>query len=82
MMLSFILRRGGREVTGRAAPNGKRGPPRVHLEMQLRDSVLCAPWGPQQGHTPDSAPGVAGCSDHPVQGGLAFGVLLLLALLA
>lgn len=28
MMLSFILRRGGREVTGRAAPNGKRGTPK------------------------------------------------------
>lgn len=28
MMLSFILRRGGREVTGRATLNGKTGTPK------------------------------------------------------
>lgn len=28
VMLSFTQRRGGREVTGRATPNGKRGTPK------------------------------------------------------
>ena len=48
VMLSFTREGEARRWQEGPHPTVRDGPPRVHLQMQLCDSILCAPWGPQQ----------------------------------